>query len=116
VERTAVLIHLVDATQADVAGAWRTVRAELAAYGEGLEGKPELLALNKVDALDEATRTEAAEALEAAAGVSPKLVSGVSGEGVTELLREAWRLVRRERGEAAGDDDEAEPRSEGWAP
>jgi len=115
VERTAVLIHLVDATQADVAGAWRTVRAELAAYGEGLADKPELLALNKVDALDEATRTQAAEALEAAAGVRPRLVSGVSGEGVTELLREAWRLVRRERGEAAGD-DEAEPRSEGWAP
>jgi hypothetical protein len=56
VERTAVLIHLVDGTQEDVAGAWRTVRTELNAYGEGLEARPELLALNKVDALDEDTR------------------------------------------------------------
>jgi GTP-binding protein len=115
VERTAVLIHLIDATQTDVAGAWRTVRAELAAYGEGLEGKPELLALNKVDALDETARAEAAAALEAAAGVRPRLVSGVSGEGVTELLREAWRLVRRERGETAAD-DETDSAPEDWAP
>jgi GTP-binding protein len=51
VERTAVLIHLIDATQDDVAGAWTTIRGELSAYGEGLEDKPELLALNKADAL-----------------------------------------------------------------
>src|SRR5580658_4427659 len=51
-ERCAVLIHLVDATLADPADAWRTVRGELAAYGAGLVDKPELLALNKVDALD----------------------------------------------------------------
>ena len=51
-ERCAVLIHLVDATQEDVAGAWRTVRGELEAYGEGLAEKPELVALNKIDALD----------------------------------------------------------------
>ncbi|MDE2487657.1 MAG: GTPase ObgE [Alphaproteobacteria bacterium] len=115
VERTAVLIHLVDATQDDVAGAWRTVRAELDAYGEGLADKTELLALNKADALDEATREAKAAELEAAAGVAPKLVSGVSGEGVTELLREAWRLVRRQRGEAAAEHDR-DSGSEGWAP
>src|ERR1700726_2109372 len=51
VERSAVLIHLVDATQDDVAGAWTTVRGELEAYGEGLSDKREILALNKVDAL-----------------------------------------------------------------
>ena len=56
VERTAVLIHLVDGTQEDVAGSWRTVREELAAYGEGLADKAEILALNKVDALDPETR------------------------------------------------------------
>src|ERR1700749_1089009 len=50
VERSATLIHLIDATQEDVGGAWRTVREELHAYGEGLEDKPEILALNKVDA------------------------------------------------------------------
>jgi GTP-binding protein len=120
VERTAVLIHLVDATQDDVAQAWRTVRQELEAYGEGLAGKPEILALNKIDALDEATRREKAAALEAAAGAAPRLVSGVSGEGVTELLREAYALVRRNRAELAGqepaDDHTEDDATEGWAP
>ncbi|HEX3700530.1 MAG TPA: GTPase ObgE [Phenylobacterium sp.] len=120
VERTAVLIHLVDATQDDVAGAWRTVRAELAAYGEGLGEKVELLALNKVDALDDAARAEKAAELATAAGAAPRLVSGVSGEGVTELLRQAWRQVRRERGEivddGAADEDAANAGSQGWAP
>ena len=114
VERTAVLIHLVDATQDDVAGAWRTVRQELAAYGEGLADKPEILALNKADALDEAGRAEKAKALEAAAGVRPKLVSGVSGEGVTELLRAAYALVRERRGEPA--EAGAAPGPGSWSP
>jgi GTP-binding protein len=117
VERTAVLIHLVDGTQEDVAQAWRTVRHELEAYGEELGAKPELLALNKVDALDPATRKARAAALKKAAGVKPRLVSGVSGEGVKELLREAYRLVRVRRGEIADPDEEADPPAqEGWAP
>src|ERR1700761_858014 len=86
VERTAVLIHLVDGTQEDPAGAWRTIRAELEAYDPELAVKPEILALNKVDALDPQTRAETAAALEQAAGIRPLLVSGVSGEGVRELL------------------------------
>ena len=53
IERCGVLLHLVDGTQEDVAGAYRTVRAELAAYGHGLAAKPEILCLNKVDALGE---------------------------------------------------------------
>jgi GTP-binding protein len=108
-ERCAVLIHLVDATQDDVAGAWRTVRGELAAYGEGLADKPELVALNKGDALDARTRKAKAAELAAAAGRTPALVSGVSGEGVTALLRAAYAEVRRgreaERVPAAGADD-----------
>jgi GTP-binding protein len=114
VERTAVLIHLVDATQADLVEAWRTVRAELAAYGEGLEDKTEILALNKVDALDADTRAERATELEAAAGVKPRLVSGVSGEGVIDLLREAWAQVRSRRAEAAAPASGAA--EEAWAP
>src|SRR5437868_620592 len=55
VERNAVLIHLVDATQEDVGAAYRTIQAELKAYGEGLADKPQILALNKIDALDEET-------------------------------------------------------------
>ena len=119
VERSATLIHLIDATQDDIAGAWRTVRQELEAYGEGLADKAEILALNKVDALDADTRAEKLAELEAAAGIKPRQVSGVSGEGVRELLRAAWRQVRLNRGEIVEDDEEAEAAdagSGGWTP
>ena len=117
VERTGALIHLIDGTQDDIAGAYKTVRAELKAYGEGLADKPEVLALNKIDALDEETRAAKAAELKKAAGVKPLLVSGVSGEGVRELLRAAWRKVREQRGEVVGDDDmEDAPAARGWTP
>lgn len=105
VERTAVLVHLVDCTQTDVAEAWRTVRRELEAYGAGLGDKSEILALSKVDALDPDTLQMQKEALEAAAGRPVSLVSGVSGQGVRDLLREAWRqvLARRTEAKVAGE-------------
>jgi len=114
VERSASLIHLVDGTQDDVVGAWRTVRNELEAYGEGLSDKTEFLALNKIDALDAETRDAKAAELEAASGKKPFLVSGVSGEGVTELLRAAFAEVRSRRAEAA--EEAAEKKPEGWTP
>ena len=114
VERTAVLIHLVDGTQEDPAAAWRTIRAELEAYDPELAAKPEILALNKVDALDPETREASAAALEQAAGVRPMLVSGVSGEGVRELLRSAFAQVKARRAEAA--EAERPSESEGWRP
>jgi GTP-binding protein len=97
VERCAVLIHLVDATQEDIGLAYRTVRHELEAYGEGLAEKPEIVALNKVDALDEETRKAKAAALKKACGQKPAVVSGVSGEGVTALLRRALAAIREDR-------------------
>jgi GTP-binding protein len=105
VERTAVLVHLVDGTQEDVAGAWRTVREELAAYGEGLEDKPEIVALNKIDALAAETRDARAAQLADAAGRDPMLVSGVSGEGVQSLLRAAVTQVQAARAAVAPPDD-----------
>src|ERR1700678_757187 len=88
-ERTAVLIHLIDATAEDPVAAWRTIRGELTAYGEGLEDKAELIALNKIDALDKTARAKAARAMKKASGETPYLISGVSGEGVKDLLRAA---------------------------
>jgi len=89
VERCAVLIHLIDGTEDDVAEVYRQIRRELAAYDEGLAAKPELLALNKIDALDADARAEKAAALKAASSQTPYLISGVSGEGVKDLLRAA---------------------------
>ncbi|HEY2707317.1 MAG TPA: GTPase ObgE [Caulobacteraceae bacterium] len=106
-ERCATLIHLVDATSDDIVGAWRTVRGELAAYGGGLEDKPELVALTKIDALDAKARTAKAKKLAKAVGHATLLVSAVSGEGVTPLLRAAYAEVRGEREAAAAPAAEA---------
>jgi GTP-binding protein len=115
VERCRVLLHLVDATGEDVAGAYRTVRAELKAYGAGLEKKKEIVALTKCDALDAETLAERAAALKAAARKKPLLVSAVSGQGVPEVLaalaREIGRAQGKEREVAAG--GEMRPR---WQP
>ena len=112
VERTAVLVHLVDCTQTDVVEAWRTVRRELEAYGAGLGDKSEILALSKVDALDADTLQMQKDALEDASGRPVSLVSGVSGQGVRDLLRESWRqvLARRAEAKAAGET------AEDWRP
>ncbi len=119
VERCAVLIHLVDGTQADVGEAYRQVRAELAAYGEGLAEKPEIVALNKCDALNDEERRDLVVELGTAAGKAPLAISGVSGEGVRGMLRSAWALVRGERGELVGldgaDEDTAGPTGD-WTP
>src|SRR5262245_33979307 len=86
VERCRVLLHLVDATQDDVAGAYRTVRSELKAYGADLAKKKEIIALAKCDALDETTLAARMSDLKAAARKKPLILSAVSGKGVKQVL------------------------------
>lgn len=90
IERCSALVHLVDGTREDVAGAYRKVRAELAAYGQGLTEKPELVVLNKIDALTPEATAAKARALAEAAGLDDPAavwpVSGVSGAGIGPLL------------------------------
>jgi GTP-binding protein len=87
VERCAVLLHLVDGTEADPAGAYSTIRTELAGYGHGLADKPEILALNKLDAMTPQARASRVRALERACGRPIHVISGATGEGVPALLR-----------------------------
>ena len=94
IERCGVLIHLVDGTQADVAEAYRTVRAELEAYGHGLAAKPEIVCLNKVDALGREERDGQRERLAEASGPTVHLLSGVAGEGVRDVLAATYRATR----------------------
>ncbi|MGD2131837.1 MAG: GTPase ObgE [Maricaulaceae bacterium] len=116
VERTAVLIHLVDGTAEDPAEAYRLIRAELEAYGAALTEKPELVVLNKIDALaPEEIETHRA-ALEAACGADVLTISGVSGEGVRSLLGAVWRLVQAARENEQNTADEASDEPEGWTP
>jgi GTP-binding protein len=114
VERCRVLLHLVDATGDDPAGAYRTVRNELAAYGHGLADKPEIVALSKIDALPAAEIAKRQKKLARAAGRTPILLSAVSGEGVETALR----MLAREIAAAATPDPNEVPagKEEGWRP
>jgi GTP-binding protein len=103
VERCAVLLHLVDGAAGDVVRAWRTVREEMAAYGGGLADKPEIIALNKADAMSPREISSRRTALAKASGRPVFVISGVAGHGVPEVLRALWievedaRAARRER-------------------
>ena len=87
VERCAVLLHLIDGTSETVAEDYRTIIGELEAYGGELAEKPRVTVLNKVDALDEEERADRLKELEKASGGDVMMMSGVAGEGVTEVLR-----------------------------
>jgi GTP-binding protein len=97
IERCAVLLHLVDGTQADPASAYETVRGELEGYGGGLSDKPEIVALNKTDAMTPQARAARLKALSRAAGRPALLVSGATGEGVPELVRALATAIRAAR-------------------
>jgi GTP-binding protein len=114
VERCRVLLHLVDATQDDIAGAYRTVREELKAYGAGLVKKKEIVALSKCDALDEETLAAKAESLKAAARKRPMLVSAVSGDGVKEVVLALAREIERSQAKEKLADATAAPKP--WQP
>ena len=101
IERCRVLLHLVDATEEDPAANWRKVRAELEAYGHGLADKPELIALNKCDALDELSIQEKKWALESAAQRRVLAISGAAHLNMEETLRLMRDVILSEREAAA---------------
>ena len=111
VERSAVLLHLVDGTSEDVAGDWQTIITELEEYGGALADKPRVTVLNKVDALEDEARAEARAALEAVAG--PVLeMSGVARLGFTEVLRGLRAEIDADRAAARAAGAEVTP----WQP
>jgi GTPase len=112
VERCRVLLHLVDGTGEDAAAAYETVRAELTAYGKGLADKPEIVALNKSDALTAAGIKDQTERLKRVAKRQPLVISAVSGHGVPEVLRALIAVIDKARGGEA----EATPAACGWQP
>ena len=109
VERTRVLLHLVSAQEENPGKAYKVVRGELEAYGEGLAEKPEVVALSQVDTLDADARKKKAASLKRAAGVTPILLSAVTREGVEDVLRALISHVEDAR--AA---DEPEKPDERW--
>jgi len=99
VERAGILLHLIDGTQEDVATAYKTIRKELKQYSTGLTKKPELVALNKCDALTEEEIKEKSAALKKASKKKIWPISAVSGDGITPVLREMMKVIEKERHE-----------------
>ncbi|NJK59602.1 MAG: GTPase ObgE [Oscillatoriales cyanobacterium SM2_1_8] len=90
IQRTRVLIHLVDATQEDPLAAYRTIRHELIAYGQGLPEKPEILVLNKSDAIAPELLQPWVESLAEAAHQTPHVISAVARQGLETLQQSVW--------------------------
>jgi GTP-binding protein len=96
-ERCSVVLHLVDGTQSEIAKAYKTIRHELDAYGHGLTAKPEIVVLNKSDAIAKDALPRKRASLEKACGHDVFIMSGVSGDGLPEVLRALARAVNRNR-------------------
>jgi len=116
IERCKVLLHLIDGTQDDVVSAYHTIRGELLEYEAGLAEKPEILALNKVDALTEEEIAEKAAALKEASGTAPLLISGVSGQGVKLALGGIARHLGLLVAEAEAAETAKSEAEDGWSP
>ncbi|MHA1523030.1 MAG: GTPase ObgE [Alphaproteobacteria bacterium] len=97
VERCRVLLHLVDGTAPDIEADYRTVRTELDAYGNGLGDKPEIVGLNKCDALTQDEIEAKAAILAKVCGQAPLVLSGVSGLGVDNALNQLAQSIARAR-------------------
>ncbi|MCC3303604.1 GTPase ObgE [Sneathiella sp. HT1-7] len=93
VERCRVLLHLIDATEEDVVGSYKTIRGELAAYDEGLANKPEIIALNKMDSVSEDELDEKVNAIKDISGKPVHIISAVIGENVEPLLFALLKVV-----------------------
>lgn len=96
VERTRVLLHLVDAAGGDPAGAWRTVRGELDAYGADLTEKPEIVVLSRIDIPEPQIVEQAKAGLKKAGVAEPLPVSAATGDGVEALLDRIVECLGRE--------------------
>ncbi len=103
VERCAVILHLIDGTEEDVVGAYRTIRGELADYGHGLADKPEIVGLNKIDAIEPDAVAGKCRALARAArpGTPVLPLSGVSGAGIVPVLGALAAAIEAARQESA---------------
>ena len=113
IERCRVLLHLVDANDADVAESYRIVRDELEAYGGGLVDKPVVVALNKIDTLDDELISALSAELEQASGAEAIPISGASGVGVDWVLDKLLEAIPTN--ESPIDDDGTEDEVQ-WSP
>ncbi len=113
IERCAVLLHLIDATEEDVVASYNIIRGELEHYGLGLVQKRELVVLNKSDAVSDRDLQRKAKALKQAANQNPMIASSVTGAGVRRAMGHILRIIDQARiDEAAA----KEPQIAEWRP
>lgn len=110
VERCRALLHLVDAGGGDPPADWRTVRAELAAYGHGLEDKPEIVVLTKTDLVGDGDIAACRQRIATQSGSRVMAISAATGSGLEQLLDACLGLLDEVQTDAAAKPD---PR---WAP
>lgn len=113
IERCRVLLHLVDANDTDVAESYRIVRTELEAYGAGLADKPVVVALNKIDTLDDELIEALSAELAEASGAEVVPISGAGGTGLDWVLDRLTAIAGQ--GTGVPEDDEGEDAVE-WSP
>ncbi len=112
IERCRVLLHLIDGTAGDAGEAYKTVRSELVAYGHELAEKPEVVALNKADAMTAGEIKQQVTRLKRAAKKTPLVISAVSRDGVQDALRALLKVVD----EARRGGSERRTESAAWQP
>ncbi|WP_294331201.1 GTPase ObgE [uncultured Sphingomonas sp.] len=116
IERCRVLLHLIDANDEDVATSYRIVRDELEAYGAGLAEKPVVIALNKIDTLDDELIAALSAELEEASGAQVIPLSGAAGTGVDWVLDQLLEVIGPNENRASDEDfGESEDPVE-WSP
>lgn len=108
IERCACLLHLIDGTSGDFLNEYNVILNELDEYGAGLADKPRVTVLNKIDAMDDEERAFFKEELERMSGGPVMLMSGVSREGVDDVLRALRSNIdaNRLRGQVQDEDDQ----------
>jgi GTPase len=96
IERTRVLLHLIDGTAADPLADYQTIQQELVAYGHGLPERPQIIAVNKIDAIDEETLELIIAELQALTAEPILLVSAVTRTGLDDLTSKVWAILDTE--------------------
>ncbi len=112
VERCRVLIHLIDGTEDDIIGAYKTIRHELKEYSSELAQKPEIVVLNKEDSIAEDALPQKIQDLQKVCGQKPFVISGGLNLGVEKVLYKAWEDIKAEYNK----EQESTADNQGWSP
>ncbi len=100
IERTRVLLHLIDSTHEDILAAYQTIQQELVAYGKGLENRPQVIGLNKIDAVDRSRDLEAIAAdLRKSTQCPVLLLSAATQTGIPDVLQTLWQILESPSGD-----------------